>query len=326
MLCFYFMKNYILLLSFFSSFCEGQNLVINPSMEDTIPCPQWSPIGSKLPCLPWFKASSGTSDYFSSVYDSSCNVTDVPYNGLFGFQYPKTGNAMCGFGVFILGIPDYREYIEDILQIPLIVNHKYCVTFFVSLANSSRYSTDDIGLYFSVDSLYDSNTNQNLPVIPQIENPQGNIISDTLGWTLIQGEYIAAGGEKYITIGNFKNDANTTLDSIQATTYYFSYYFIDDVSVWDCTVGVEEIKTNEIKFTLQPNPANEKIILSIKNSKDKIQRIEIINCIGETLLPNNYFDYNKDQIEINIASLSKGLYFLKLKTINGFAVKKFVKE
>ena len=57
-------------------------------------------------------------------------------------------------------------------------------------------------------------------------------MSDTLNWKLIQGIYVANGGESFITIGNFNNDLTTdTITSNSTSLYDGAYYYIDDVSV-----------------------------------------------------------------------------------------------
>ncbi|MCC6372962.1 MAG: T9SS type A sorting domain-containing protein [Bacteroidia bacterium] len=68
-------------------------------------------------------------------------------------------------------------------------------------------------------------------MIPQVTNPLGNIITDTLNWTLISGTFTANGDEKYLVIGNFLSDAATTKSiMIPTSTESWSEYFIDDVS------------------------------------------------------------------------------------------------
>jgi len=119
--------------------------------------------------------------------------------------------------------------------------HEYCVSFYVSVAEEFKYVVDGIGLYLSVDSAVDYTINTNLSFVPQISNLAGNIIYDTLNWVQISGTYIANGGEKYLTIGNFNDDINTLVDSTSGTLMG-AYLFIDDVSVVDCTVGINEIE------------------------------------------------------------------------------------
>ena len=45
---------------------KGQNLVMNPSFEDTIPCNQVN-YPPSFSCYPWFLATSGNVDYFSET-------------------------------------------------------------------------------------------------------------------------------------------------------------------------------------------------------------------------------------------------------------------
>ena len=65
-----------------------------------------------------------------------------------------------------------------------------------------------------------------LPVMPQVVNPSANLITSTNAWTLVQGTYIAAGGEDHLTLGNFRSDANTTA---QGADMKRGYYYYDHV-------------------------------------------------------------------------------------------------
>jgi len=200
-----------------SVYCKAQNLVLNPSFEDTITCSSW-PGFPQMPCSNWFRPTNGSPDYFNELYHSlACPSSPVPANPI-GYQYAKTGIAYTGFATyvapFILG-PNGREYIEGILTDTLKGGHSYCVSFYVVASDKCKYLTDAIGAYISVDSLYNYNMDTALSnYTPQVTNPVGNILSDTLNWTLISGTYIAQGGEKYITIGNFYDNSNTNIDSL----------------------------------------------------------------------------------------------------------------
>jgi hypothetical protein len=69
-------------------------------------------------------------------------------------------------------------------------------------------------------------------VEPQIYNPIGFYITDTLNWTKISGIYTAEGGEEWITIGNFFNDDETTaIEFLGGEGSIVSYYALDDVSI-----------------------------------------------------------------------------------------------
>jgi len=145
---------------------------------------------------------------------------------------PKSGNAMMGFGLYHSWLSwSFREYISSMMIDSLISGHKYCVQFFISLSDNSTHAINRVGMYFSTDSISNPGTGP-LPYIPQIEHPNNTFLTDTMNWIPITGEYIAYGGEQYITIGNFYDDANT--DTLNTNTGFGAngtYYFIDDIYI-----------------------------------------------------------------------------------------------
>lgn len=302
---------YYLLMCININFVNAQNLVINPSMEDTIACALY-PWDNTEPCIPWLEPTSGSADYFSSAYGLSCGLNPSVPQSVFGFQYAIDGIAYLGFSIY--NIPpsvNYREYVEGTLINTLQANHTYCVSFYVSSADNCHFVTDDIGLYFSTVLYTDYNTANNLPLTPQIENPQGNILSDTSNWTLISGNYTALGGEGYFIIGNFKNDANTTLDTISGAAHQFGYYFLDEVSVVDCTgVGINETE-NKNGISVYPNPANEKLYINLKNNKNEVAKVIVCDLLG-TIIKEADLVIGKSITEIDLTSFKPGVYFVKV--------------
>jgi gliding motility-associated-like protein len=231
------MKQPFLAISFLFCFLfsDAQNLVPNYSFENYTNCPNDQ--GQIYNCPPWFTPdiSNGmTPDY----YHQCSNVTGVPTGSAAGFQYARTGKAFAGIFLYQpappigTGTADAREYIECELVSPLVGGKRYCVNFYVNLLNNLRYAVDAIGAYLSTNSVL-TNDIFVLQLEPQVYNPVYNFMTDTLGWILISGEYISMGGEKYITIGNFKVDSMTHVDTIMTMGGYFSYYNIDDVSVYE---------------------------------------------------------------------------------------------
>jgi hypothetical protein len=123
--------------------------------------------------------------------------------------------------------------ISTTLLQPLITNSYYCVKFYVSLADSTTRGIDSYGMLIS-DSLL---TQYPLQVYtPQIKNSVGNIMSDRNIWYEISGIYAAQGGEQYIMLGNFNDDANTNVVALPGNSYVNNfvvggYYYLDDVSI-----------------------------------------------------------------------------------------------
>ena len=294
---------------------NAQNLVLNPSFEDTIAC-----TGTyAMQCKYWYTANIGSPDYFSEQPDIFCGTSYVPQSGV-GYQYARTGIAYVGLGPFVsTTFPSFanrREYIGGGLSDTLKHGHEYCVSFYVSVAEEFKYVVDGIGLYLSVDSAVDYTINTNLSFVPQISNLAGNIIYDTLNWVQISGTYIANSGEKYLTIGNFKDDANTMIDSTSSTANS-AYYFIDDVSVIDCTVGINEVNDNKDVGRLYPNPANTVVYYQDNLGENENGIITLLDILGKQIKEYKLTKGN-NLISIPVSDLAKGIYMIKIK-INGRA-------
>ena len=223
---------------------SAQNLVPNGSFEVLSSCPTNE--GQLIKAVPWYSptyySSFPMSDVFNTCAPSFLGGVGVPFNKG-GYQYPRTGNCYTGELVFA----DYakgREYISVKLDSLLNAGKHYCVNFYTSISNysdfiaqpngGSSYAIDVMGVFLS-DTAVNLNTEYIIPVVPQIENPTGNFLSDTLNWMLISGIYTAHGGEQYITIGNFYADDSTNYIQITNSNSHLAYYYIDDVSVYDCS-------------------------------------------------------------------------------------------
>ncbi len=202
---------------------HAQNLVPNYSFETFTTCPTQYEGLCFLYAPPWSCASLGSCDLFNSCGNPS--MAGVPDNAI-GSQLANTGEGYAGFICFWPSISNYREYPMVQLTAPLIAGEWYYVSFFISVADSGC-GVENVGAHFSTSSIYQSQFTT-LNVTPQIENTTG-MITDNIGWVFIGGCFQAAGGEQFMTIGNFYNDNETPLDPDCSGTY--NYFYIDDVSV-----------------------------------------------------------------------------------------------
>jgi len=295
---------------------QAQNLVPNPSFEDTLNCPANQDEVYNAP--PWFRPTIGTSDYFNQCYSGGLTNVDVPGN-FEGYQFARTGNAYTGIACagYVFFPDNRREYIEARLIDSLIAGKKYYIEFYVSLSDSSIWAIDFIGAYLSKDSVYDYTTLDTLPFIPQIENPAYNKITDKINWTKISEFYTAQGGEKFIVIGNFRGAASTHADTLSGT-WYNAYYYIDDVSVIDSNdVGINEYQENNY-INIYPNPCNG--IFQVAIDSDTYS-LEIYNVLGKTIY---HSEINKQKTEIDISNESKGIYLLKILTDKEITIRKII--
>jgi hypothetical protein len=144
----------------------------------------------------------------------------VPLSG-YAYQWPKSGNN------YIAGLLYYkpnsiqtkRAYPRNTLKQNLQAGVTYCVKFYCSITNQSTFGVDGCGAYFG-DSSTDTISQSDKPIAyltPQVQNPPGNILKDTLNWILITGTFTANGSEKYLILGNFKSDPATNSQLINPT-------------------------------------------------------------------------------------------------------------
>jgi hypothetical protein len=333
------MRKLLCLLSFV--FCLlsstfAQNLIPNYSFEYDTTCAAESSI---FYAPPWFQPLDGIShntSYSSStdLFDTCANFSTVgvPRNEV-GHQYGRTGVAYAG----IFGHCDtinYREYLEVPLLSNLIAGTTYCVEFYVSLADTSREAISNIGAYFSHDSLLYNNIHAMAidTVTPQIENPTSNMLSDKDNWMQVTGSFIAAGGERFMTIGNFHKPVNTNSINVTATSsagypYPFAYYYVDDVDVHccstDCGVGVNELGIKNEELGIWPNPCVDK--LTVNSGQLKVKEIRVYDVMGE-MVNDKWLMVNGGSATIDMSGFAKGMYFVEVKTEKGVVRKKVVKE
>jgi hypothetical protein len=283
------MKNILLILSIIlCGIVTGQNLVPNPSFENYASCP--TNLSQFTLAIPWVMPQN-TSPASSDLYNG-CNATivNVPSN-VCGYQTAHTGIGYAG--IFTYGASNLREYMQVQLSSPLLAGNIYTVEMYANPSKNAGIGVDAIGIYISTDSAFGTGTVNPLPYAPQISNPTGNIISDTIAWTLVSGFYTALGGEKYITIGNFLDDLSTNSFVFNPTGWGRGYYLIDDVSVaLSSPTAINEI--DDADLNISPNPFSRQTTfhtskflnnatLTIYNSMGQ-QVKQISNIVGRTVL------------------------------------------
>ncbi|MBK6731424.1 MAG: gliding motility-associated C-terminal domain-containing protein [Bacteroidetes bacterium] len=240
------MYKYLLLIVFlYCGFVKAQiNLVPNPGFENYALCPvAYSGVEYNTNTFVenWIRPTGGSSDYFNECATLASYV-DIPANYFMNYQPARTGVAYAGGYAFYQSF-HYREYIQVELIEPMIAEECYYVEYYTAPAETvdgflGSVATDRIGLYISVERPLGGGEldYETLELEPQIFNPLGSFITDTLGWIKVSGVYIAEGGEEWITIGNFFNDGETEyIEFVGSVANAYSYYVYDDFLVTPLT-------------------------------------------------------------------------------------------
>ncbi len=206
---------------------HAQNIAPNGDFEFYTVCPDGYGLPGAIEATPWVNANYGTIDYFHTCATSI--QVQVPTH-LIGYQHPHSGNAYAGFFAYI-NTYEYREYLQAPLLSPMIEGTCYDVSFYVNVANEFCGIVSSLGIHFSVtappwpDPIIGALDN----LVPQITSNNA-VLNDTVNWIHISGTYVAAGGEQYMTIGNFLSDAATNI-FLPCNNQHYVYFYIDDVSV-----------------------------------------------------------------------------------------------
>ena len=299
---------YLIILLLTCKNCIAQNLVPNGDFEQYSNCPMgWSEINF---AVPWISPSTiGSPDYYNQCADTSSPV-NVP-NTAIGFQVAHSGGGYSG--IYVGNNNNIREFIEAPLTSTLVANTCYHFEMYVNLANACKYTTDDIAVYFS-DTSVTGITSFSLPFTPQINNIIGNTF-DSLGWTLVSGNYTATGGENYLIVGNYKNDANTTILLLYpGALYNYIYCYIDDVSLTPCATGINtQIVSEEIN--IYPNPVIDKLNIIVKDNQ--LSEIILYDIASRKILQQKFIN----AVSLNTKQLARGLYHYEVRDKNGLCKK-----
>lgn len=217
----------------------------------------------------WTSPTGVPSDLFGPVKAKGSEISpaNVPDN-VYGKEDAKDGSNYAGIVAYSFGAKVPRSYILGKLDAPLKKGMRYCVKFNVSLAEASKYASNNIGISFTKK---DPTTEDKTPIIADasILHPENDskTFNKTYSWEQICGTFTAEGGEKFITIGNFMKDDKTRYENnlkpkdMKKTQIIAAYYYIDEVSVMlleedqfcDCLIAEER---NEYSATIYQKAIN----------------------------------------------------------------------
>lgn len=227
-----------------------QNLVVNGSFEDKRGCPVDYNQIQLTHLVSWKQLGKGTPDYFNAC----SKAVGVP-NNVFGVEQAATGEAYAGLVTYTQGKKNYREYLCAELTRSLLPGELICLEVKISSADKCIFFSDGFGILLS-ESEPRQKGQDCLDISATIENPRLYMLDQIDGWVKMGNIYKAKGGEKFITLGNFKKDSNTNV--LQKTTGLvlgdYSYVYIDDVVVRPVKSKAECSCENEVLQSLVVDP------------------------------------------------------------------------
>ena len=232
-----------------STYNFAQNLtMLNPSFESYIQCPTGlTPPGGTMIISNWIQTTNSTSDYFNS----NCSFLPANMSSIWPYSNATAANGNGFLGMFMevsnpavfTNNPGYKEYVTNTLSGPMVAGKVYKISFKVRVlsgtaSNGTQYGAIPLaergylGLLFTAANPRNTYASIDQAIPANYFPNQRTYIpashaayTSTNGWTSVELNYTAQGGEQFMTLGQFRVGASSN--------YGFNreaYYFFDDFS------------------------------------------------------------------------------------------------
>jgi hypothetical protein len=223
---------------------KAQNLVPNPGFEQVYFNDNNI---SNIQTGTYFWSNVASADWFhiNNINPQTGNICNSPYcasvpKNWGGRQFPHNGLAYAGIISYKRNSFSNREMLFVPLTDSLEINKNYCVSFYVSLADTANYAHSLLSALFIKDTIHLFDKVIYSPAdwtdyfAPQVTNNSGFLNSKT-NWMKVEGSFVADSAYKYMVIGLFTNvvlhDTMYVAGGMANFGNPFAYYYVDDVSV-----------------------------------------------------------------------------------------------
>ena len=251
-----------------------KNLVPNGSFEN-----YRKKSGSIKQAIPWQQIASV--DYYQQPLSNDTSIQ----------KGARTGTCYAGLRFQ----KKYKEFLQVKLADALHRGTTYEFEMYIRLAFWSNTSLKSFGALFSKAGYKSQGDVIKSSVIDTICKKGGFI--NGYQWFKISGKYLADGGEKYLTIGNFS--AKVKADVVRMNRFKFgfkeAYYFVDDISLVKAKEVIEKVKV-EIVGSFNANEDTDSVLV-VKNNIKVGEKVTLKNIFFENgryyILPESFPELNK---------------------------------
>ncbi|MCB0792713.1 MAG: OmpA family protein [Flavobacteriales bacterium] len=231
-------RHYVL---FVSTLAAGRTLAQEvPDSVNMVPNGGFEEVDGKLKRLgsidmakPWGSPTEVKADLYSGNVSGAASA---PQNEA-GEQGALSGDNYAGLLWWSYMNKEPRSYLQVKFKKMLTKGQKYCVRYYVSLADRSKYASDQLGAYMSR-MLIKKDEESNLTYDAQVPALKTQLYEDPFTWQGVCGPYEAKGDEQYMVIGNFASNEKTNTSKIKrprgmtGPQLFQAYYYIDDIAVF----------------------------------------------------------------------------------------------
>ncbi|MEM9052760.1 MAG: OmpA family protein [Bacteroidota bacterium] len=205
----------------------------------------------------WYDPTSALSELFAT--ETRSRYVKIPDN-MYGTEVPFDGDNYAGLHAYSYRARVPRTYIGIPLKRKMEDNGLYCIKFKASLAERSLYAANNLGVILS-NKRVEKKGETSIVRDDVLLTDKNDVVSTTDGWWEYCKRYNAAGGERYLTIGNFSTDERTSYETMSVSSEYekgpeaAAYYYIDAVEIRqiqaseNCGCGNTKIPESKIIYS-----------------------------------------------------------------------------
>ncbi|HEX8517385.1 MAG TPA: OmpA family protein [Bacteroidia bacterium] len=232
---------------------KRKNLIPNPSFEEH------KGKGTDIKtATPW--KGVGTVDYYLKPDKRDTSK----YKGA------RTGTAYAGLRFQ----SDYKEYMHVKLLEPLEKGQVYNFKMYIRLLefNNVTVTVKQLGAYFSD---FEFKVGMVFEEDGLVDTTYNKGIAGTFNWMIIQGDYKAHGGEKYVIIGNFRTkmkDDFVKKNKWSLFEFKEAYYYIDDISLRKKNIPFDSVAFRKEQESLPMYPGTYAIGQGVEIQKIKFEK------------------------------------------------------
>jgi len=254
---------------------------------------------------------------------------------MFTYQQPYEGSSCVGlycYTPYDAGV-EQREWIMVPLLDTLVPGQTYYCSFRVNagFGGNDQYpqiwlASNHVGMLFTTyDRHWYYGDAYPAPInYAHIEYPQ--ILTDTVGWILVSGSFVADSAYTYLMLGNFFSNALTdTLHFADPNTvfpwYDNSYTLIDEVCVSNSPLGCEREQgigdAEEQSAWVYPNPATGQLVIGHAAGDEA----DAMDMLGQQVWSGRP---TGDCFVVDVGNWARGAYVLRIHGRQGVSSMKFV--
>lgn len=130
---------------------------------------------------------------------------------------------------------------------------------------------------------------------------------------------------KTIAFNEFILGQESVVFAFIAINGYGNNMYIDNIGVGKTLLNIEKDNFFD-NIYVYPNPANSLLNIKFSAEENNTYNVDIINSVGQIVMNKSYKNIKKSIQTINLKSLVKGIYFIKINDSKNQRIVKFIKK